>query len=674
MPKLTKQLTEFFIGLAFFSSRRSNPRIRTVKAVLWFFAGLATTVGVVRYIRGLGTTTALTDTTPWGLWIGFDVFSGVALAAGGFVIAATVYIFHLKRYKPILRAAVLTAFLGYIAVAVGLLFDLGIPWNIIRPALHWQHHSALFEVAWCVMLYLTVLALEFAPVIFEKMPFPRLFKFFKAITLPMVILGIMLSTLHQSSLGSLILIMPFRVHPLWYTPMLPLFFFVSAIGLGLAMVSMESLVTTWLYRRKPELNLVRGLARAASIVLGLYVVLVLGDLALHGKLHYLAEPTWETSLFIFELSISAIIPAILFTIPGVRKSRAGLTIGSGMVVLGFVLNRIDVSGITTISVTGSNYFPAWTEFAISIGIVSAAALVFFFFVERFNVYDPDEEEEESPKRLAIPGQDNVSGVRLAAPWASDGSIYSLVYITAAALAFLFMPDGTVENAQPRLLPVEPVKTVAARKVKQESRAFHALKLEKTDAFLLSESGDVSDVLLMDADRNGKFVLFDHGGHRDKQGGDLSCGKCHHMNKPFDRATSCGQCHGDMFSDHDIFDHDMHAAKMGGNEACVKCHADPDQTKSMETAKPCLSCHKNMLVEDSLVSHKGPGMSNKAPGYMKAMHGLCVECHARTLEEKPGLGEDFARCGACHVESDPEALQHLYPYPVSDEDQVTKHDD
>lgn len=143
-------------------------RVRIVKSLLWFIVGAAVVVGVARFYRGLGPSTAMSDTTPWGFWIGFDVLCGVALAAGGFVIAATVYVFHREKYHAILRPAVLTAFLGYVAVVGGLLFDLGLPWNIFMATIHWQHHSALFEVAWCVMLYLTVLALEFSPVVGEN--------------------------------------------------------------------------------------------------------------------------------------------------------------------------------------------------------------------------------------------------------------------------------------------------------------------------------------------------------------------------------------------------------------------------------------------------------------------------------------------------------------------------
>ena len=200
-------------------------RARKLKLALWMAAGLAASVAATRFLFGLGTTTNLSDANPWGVWIGFDVMAGVALAAGGFIIAASVYIFKLDRFHPIVRPAVLTAFLGYVAVAVSLLFDLGLPWNIWHMIVFWNPHSPLFEVGWCVMLYLTVLALEFFPVPAEEFSgLAKVRRFLIKARLPLVIVGIGLSTLHQSSLGSLFLIMPYRLHPLWYSPILPLLF------------------------------------------------------------------------------------------------------------------------------------------------------------------------------------------------------------------------------------------------------------------------------------------------------------------------------------------------------------------------------------------------------------------------------------------------------------------
>jgi len=222
-----------------------NTRLTILKTVLWSLMGALSVVTVARFARGLGATTALSDATPWGFWIAFDVMSGVALASGGFVLAATFYIFGMEKYRPFVRPAIVTAFLGYIAVAVGLLYDLGLPWHIWHPIIYPQEHSVLFEVAMCVILYLMVLALEFAPAVleypwFDRPVFQRIHKALKSITIPLVIIGIVLSTLHQSSLGSLFLITPYRLHPLWYSPIIWILFFFSAVGLGLMMVTAES--------------------------------------------------------------------------------------------------------------------------------------------------------------------------------------------------------------------------------------------------------------------------------------------------------------------------------------------------------------------------------------------------------------------------------------------------
>jgi Ni/Fe-hydrogenase subunit HybB-like protein len=193
-----------------------------VALILILISGLYSTI--LRFTQGLGAATALTDRFPWGLWVGFDVLCGVGLAAGGFTIAAVVYIFHFERFHPIVRPAILTAFLGYGLVAVALLYDLGRPYRIWHAMVMWNPHSVMFEVAWCVMLYLTVLALEFSPVVLERFQLAKPLKIIKAITIPLVIAGVLLSTLHQSSLGSLYLIVPSKLHPYWYSPWLPVLF------------------------------------------------------------------------------------------------------------------------------------------------------------------------------------------------------------------------------------------------------------------------------------------------------------------------------------------------------------------------------------------------------------------------------------------------------------------
>ena len=202
--------------------KRSRWRARTS---IRRFSGSSSPGGLyaiwLRVTGGLGAVTNLNDQFPWGIWVGFDILCGVGLAAGGFTLCAIVHIFNLEQYKPILRPAILTAFLGYVFVVFALMFDLGRPDRIWHPLVMGNPHSVLFEVAMCVMFYSTVLALEFSPAVFERFSWEAPLKIVHTISVPLIILGVILSTLHQSSLGSLYLIVPHKLHPLWYTPMLP---------------------------------------------------------------------------------------------------------------------------------------------------------------------------------------------------------------------------------------------------------------------------------------------------------------------------------------------------------------------------------------------------------------------------------------------------------------------
>ena len=211
----------------------------------------------IRFTRGLGQATNLSDQFPWGIWVGFDVLCGVMLAAGGFTLTAAVHIFNLKRLQPIVRPTVLTAFLGYLLVSVALMFDLGRPYRIWHPLIMRNPHSVMFEVAYCVMLYTTVLALEFSPIVLERFHLYKAIKIIHGAVIPLVIGGVLLSTLHQSSLGSLYLIMPEKLHPFWYSPLLPVFFFISAIAVGLAMTIFESSLSSKYFGRELEIGILR---------------------------------------------------------------------------------------------------------------------------------------------------------------------------------------------------------------------------------------------------------------------------------------------------------------------------------------------------------------------------------------------------------------------------------
>ncbi len=265
-----------------------------------------------RLTFGLGASTNLSDAHPWGLWIAFDVLCGVALAAGGYTMSAAYYVFGMKRYKPIVRPAILTAFLGYFIVAVGITFDIGKPWAIWHPLVMGQAHSVMFEVAICVATYLTVLFLEFAPVAAEGLKKEGIRKALTAATYPLVIAGIVLSFLHQSSLGALFLLMKNRLSDLWYTPIIPQLFFLSSICTGLAMVSFESTLSAKMLKREPETDLLKGLGRGAQIALALYFVVKLVDWGVRGQLGALFKGDLASSMTLVEVIGGIVLPFVLY--------------------------------------------------------------------------------------------------------------------------------------------------------------------------------------------------------------------------------------------------------------------------------------------------------------------------------------------------------------------------
>lgn len=348
-------------------------------------------VTVLRFTQGLGATTNLSDQFPWGLWIGLDLLCGVGLAAGAFTLTATVHLFNLRRFEPIVRPTVLTGFLGYVFVIIALLFDLGQPWRIWHPMVWWNPHSVMFEVAWCVMLYTTVLALEFSPVVFEGLRLERPQRILHALTTPLVIAGVLLSTLHQSSLGTLYLIVPAKLHPLWYTAMLPLLFYLSAIGAGIGMVIVESYLSRRAFGHRLHMDLLEPLGRAMIVVIGVYAVLRLQVLVRNGAIGGLLHPGYETGMFVLEFGLGVILPIILLSFPRVRGTERGLVAGAFLVVLGFVMNRLNVSVTGMESAAGMRYFPSWMEVAVSVGLVAMLFAVFALAVRYLPVF-PEEHE------------------------------------------------------------------------------------------------------------------------------------------------------------------------------------------------------------------------------------------------------------------------------------------
>lgn len=368
-----------------------TPRTAAAFLIAAAILGVGLYASIVRFFVGLGASTNLTDLAPWGLWIGFDVMAGEALAAGGFVIAGAVHIFHLRRYEPLLRPAILTAFLGYLLGVFGLLFDIGQPWRIWHPLIYWNVHSVLFLVAWCVILYTTVLALEFAPVVFERLRLKRPRRILRAVTIPLIILGITLSTMHQSALGAMFLIFPEKLGALWYTPILPLLFFVSAVMVGLAMVTVESLLSARLMGREAHMDLLDSVARATAVALVLYFVLKLADVTLRGAWSTLLPLRGDRVAWLAEISLTVVLPALLLASRRVRASWSGLLLSQGLVVLGVVANRMNLAVLGLVSAAGGSYFPGWMEFAVTLALLTAGVVGFALAAKHLPVFEGHEE-------------------------------------------------------------------------------------------------------------------------------------------------------------------------------------------------------------------------------------------------------------------------------------------
>jgi Ni/Fe-hydrogenase subunit HybB-like protein len=395
-------------------------RAKPVKAKFWtpgvlvlavFMAAGAVAIAA-RFIGGIGYVSNLSTARPWGLWIGVDVASGVALAAGGFTTAFLAHILGRHYYEPVVRPALLTALLGYTFVVLGLLVDIGRSWAIWKPMLNWNTTSVLFEVAMCVMVYLTVLYIEFLPIVVEQfknrvsLPGPLaglntllngLLNLADAI-LPKVmwffiIAGVVLSCMHQSSLGSLMLVAPTKLHPLWYTPVLPLLFLTSAVAVGYPMVVFEATLATTSLKLDSEIKVLTPLTRITIFLLGIYLALKVGDMVIRGTYVYLLDGTAQTNSFIFEVVFGVVVPWLMLLSPRVRHSRRWLFSACAMIVGGVLVNRLNVFVVGyRPPVSEANYFPAVGEILVTAGFVAALMFIYRLLVTYLPVLNTPEQE------------------------------------------------------------------------------------------------------------------------------------------------------------------------------------------------------------------------------------------------------------------------------------------
>ena len=356
--------------------------------VLLLIMAVGGLAALYRLFFGLGASTHLNDTWPWGLWITFDVLGGVAMAAGGFVIGGAVYILNWKKYEPIVRPALLNAFFGYALAATSITLDVGVPWRIWHPLVMWQVNSIMFIVGIHVVLYTTTLATESSPLIFEKLNMRKVFSFMERIMPAVVLFGVLLSLLHQSSLGAVFLIAPEKVSPLWYSSNLPYMFLVSAVMLALSMVSFETILSGRVFKHKPPMDILQGLARGSLIVIGFYLVLKLWTLITGPGLGLAFNGSVVSNMYLLELFIGIIIPFVLLLNRDVRTRVNGIFCVNILVIIGTVLNRMNV-GIFSMaeynSVMGRDYFPSWMEFLVTMAMVAFAIVGFKISVKYLNV-------------------------------------------------------------------------------------------------------------------------------------------------------------------------------------------------------------------------------------------------------------------------------------------------
>ncbi|WP_081410877.1 NrfD/PsrC family molybdoenzyme membrane anchor subunit [Desulfotruncus alcoholivorax] len=337
-----------------------------------------------RLVFGLGSATNLNDHWPWGLWIGFDVLTGVALAGGGYSTCLLVHVLRVKKFTPIARSAMLTSLIGYLLVMAGLFMDIGRWFNFWRPFVSWGYTSVLFEVFWCVSLYTMIQLLEFGEIATEKVQKPW-HGFFKKIMPVLFIIGIVLPTLHQSSLGSLYVIEVGKLYPLWWSMLLPVFFLMSSFFVGPAMVTVETLLGSRAHGHKVDLGVLQSLIKVSGYLMLVYLVLKIVDLYYRGATGLVFGGNLESNMFLLEMVAGIIIPLIICFTPGLRKTTAGLATFSVLVVAGVIINRMNVVFTGMAKSSGGFYFPSFIEWAVSIGLVATGVLGYLFIVENFNI-------------------------------------------------------------------------------------------------------------------------------------------------------------------------------------------------------------------------------------------------------------------------------------------------
>ncbi len=386
-------------------------RLSPFVIVLLVLAATAFIVAMIRYMYGIGPISNLSNAYPWGFWVSFDLFTGIAISSGAFVLTSMVYILELEEFRPLVRPTLLTGLLGYIMEVIALLVDLGHPERIWHYFIYQNFTSFLLAIGLYVMIYSTIMAAEFAPAVLEKFGLQKPADTIKRFMKPLVILGATISTLHQSSLGALLLIQPAKLYPLWWTPILPILFFISSIAIALGMTIFESSLSSRYFHRGLEIHLLEKLGMIIPFVLGIYLIVRFVQLTVANDLQYMFNSGLMSVLFWTEIVVGVIVPMILFSIKRLCQNANALLTGSIILLLGMILNRFNVSWfavkhpdpityIPTFMANNVLYFPSLPEVSISLGIFSAGIIAFGLAIKYLPIFE--DEHEHAPQQNAKP--------------------------------------------------------------------------------------------------------------------------------------------------------------------------------------------------------------------------------------------------------------------------------
>jgi len=563
-------------------NERLRPRLTPWPVLVALLLVVAAVIVAIRFSFGLGSVTNLSDETPWGIWVGFDILAGIGLAAGGFIMAATVYVFGLERFRPLVRMSILTALIGYLLFITGLILEIGRPWNIWRCIVNHNFHSPLYEIAWCVMLYTTVLLLEFSQVVWERLGWRRVQHALHRVLIPLVIAGALLSTLHQSTLGTLFTIVPHKLHPLWYSPILPVHFFISCLAAGLAMICFEGFLSWRFLGHRPRMDLLPNLARVMALILVVYFVFRCEDLAVRHSLIEAFRPGMPAFLFWLENLFFVFVPVTVVLRSSGRMTTRRLFLASFSTVLGFIMHRFNVavSGMQLIHPTG--YFPTWQELLISMALIALGFVAAGLAIHFLPVTRPGGADASAGSRGAY---------RL--PWSSPSTGPSAPSPTPR--------KATVDG--PRLLAILLACTLAPPAT--------AAEISLPDRVTIGALIHIYE-----------GVEFDHPLHVEVEG---ECTGCHH--KPFGTPVPCATCHDDPPAP-SAFVHEVHWEV----EACTGCH----QKRATGDLR-CISCHP---VEPDPARFEVIGLKGAYHGLCLRCHGeagsdaSCGLCHPERRPPKP----------------------------------------